>query len=711
MKVTDSAASQYSERDLPFRQVAQDLPTPCWISDAEGSIIWVNTAWVAYTGMDVEAIRTQGLERLHDPDLFPAVRERWADAKLQGAPAEMVFPLRGRDGKLRPFLTRVVPVRDSEGVVRRWFGTNTDITVQSDAEARLLESQHRLELATQAAQLGVWDWDLVQNTFVYSARARDICGFPQTGDITYEHVAAATHPEDYPRTSGMAQRAFDPAIKLAEPYHYRIVRPDGEIRWVLAHGRAVFAREGGAERAVRYVGTLQDVTEHVQLEQSLKDSEALLRSLFDASELYIAVLELTPGSFRYILANKATAEFYGQPPDSAGFDAREIGVPAEEVAAWRATLLEIWTAGAPRTMEYSLDIGRGPGWYVGTYTPLPPGPDGEPRISLVVIDVTARKEAEERQTLLMREVDHRARNVLAVAQAIVQLTKAGDVSSFKRSVQGRIASLARAHTLLAADRWSGADLKRLIEEELAPYGTERPSRLKVAGPSYALEPASAQSVALVIHELATNAAKHGSLARPEGDLVVTWDVNASGLKLVWQEVAAWKVAPDNRRGFGFTMLEQSVVRQLGGQWAVDWTSKGLACTIFLPAGEARPVGEEEAVPRPARNKNVLIVEDEPLIALALEQDLTALGYASATAASLGEADALAADGVFSLVVLDLNLAGESTVDFARELKSKGATIIFCTGYQAVDLPPQLAGSTVLVKPVQRAALAEAITMP
>jgi CheY-like chemotaxis protein len=134
------------------------------------------------------------------------------------------------------------------------------------------------------------------------------------------------------------------------------------------------------------------------------------------------------------------------------------------------------------------------------------------RISGVTMDITDRKEAEERQALLAREVDHRAKNAMAIVQSIVRLTKAGSIASYISIIEGRIKALSRAHALLSNSRWQGADLDQLVDEELAPYRSTHAGRLGISGPKFLLEPTKAQTLALALHELATNAAKYGALS-------------------------------------------------------------------------------------------------------------------------------------------------------------------------------------------------------
>lgn len=218
--------------------------------------------------------------------------------------------------------------------------------------------------------------------------------------------------------------------------------------------------------------------------------------------------------------------------------------------------------------------------------------DGRPRGSVAAfIDITDRKRSEARERLLSREVDHRAKNVLAVVQAIVQLTQAETVAGFRRMVAGRIQSLARTHNLLAENRWEGVELHRLAVDELAPFGlTESdqidPSRFVIEGPIVRLKPAAAQALALVVHELVTNAVKYGALAGPRGHVAIQWafsgNPSADHLVLSWVEQGGLPIAPPGTSGFGWTVIRTSIEDQLGGTLATDWGQDGLRLEMRLP---------------------------------------------------------------------------------------------------------------------------------
>ncbi|HEV2532943.1 sensor histidine kinase [Phenylobacterium sp.] len=198
----------------------------------------------------------------------------------------------------------------------------------------------------------------------------------------------------------------------------------------------------------------------------------------------------------------------------------------------------------------------------------------------MLVDITDRKNAEERQELLTNEVNHRANNLLSVVQSIVRLTRSDDVDSLRDSINGRIQALARAHSLLAKSRWLGADLQRLVSEELAPYMGEE-ARAWVSGTMLPLRPSAAQSVALIVHELVTNAAKYGALSNSGGRVQIEWRRGKEDILIRWREEGGPEVSPPDRRGVGSTVIERAAA-QLEGRVTYGWASSGLIFEFRAP---------------------------------------------------------------------------------------------------------------------------------
>ncbi len=253
------------------------------------------------------------------------------------------------------------------------------------------------------------------------------------------------------------------------------------------------------------------------------------------------------------------------------------------------------------------------------------------RIRGVTLDITERKEAEDRQSLLAREVDHRTKNVLAVVHAIVSLTRAEDIKQFSAAVEGRIQALARAHSLLSDSRWCGAKIGDLIQGELASYRTPNLERVRISGKSLSLHPSAVQALALAVHELAANAAKHGALSAPSGSVEVTWESRDDQLELRWIERGGPRSEPKAQLGFGMRVIKASVETQLSGTVEFDWASDGLQCVICVPCrpkmelfenfwdsiqdsgirhSDARELGSRGRIP---------LVKDESLIGMMMNQ--------------------------------------------------------------------------------------------
>lgn len=210
------------------------------------------------------------------------------------------------------------------------------------------------------------------------------------------------------------------------------------------------------------------------------------------------------------------------------------------------------------------------------------------RISGVTFDITRQRENEERQSLLAREVDHRAKNALTVVQAVVRMTRANDMDGYVSAVEGRIQALSQAHNILADSRWAGASLKRLVEEELAAFNNEDGARFNLSGPDILLMPDKAQSLALSLHELTTNAAKYGALSVENGSVDVSWSISDDGtLSINWREKGGPPIVEPTRKGFGTRILFAGVEQQLNGKAEMDWQPDGLVCRLSIPRAQQR----------------------------------------------------------------------------------------------------------------------------
>jgi PAS domain S-box-containing protein len=196
-------------------------------------------------------------------------------------------------------------------------------------------------------------------------------------------------------------------------------------------------------------------------------------------------------------------------------------------------------------------------------------------------DITERKRTEAQITNLAREAEHRTKNILSTVLATVRLSHSDTVDDLKQLIEGRINALAKVHALFVQSRWAGAELRSLVTQELLPYRDETEARVRIDGPAVMLEPYSAQAIAITLHELATNAAKYGSLSAADGRVEIAWSRMADGrLSLRWIELGGPTVTPPTRRGFG-TRIMENIIAQLNGEVRFDWRGQGLGCEIAL----------------------------------------------------------------------------------------------------------------------------------
>ena len=267
-----STAELLEAREAELHTLANSIPQLAWIADATGAITWYNQRWYDYTGTTPDAMLGWGWKAVHDPELVDGIAERFAASVAEGQPWEDTFPLRGADGVFRWFLSRAQPLRDARGRVVRWFGTNTDVTEQrqllaarDEALERLVQSQARHRLALEGGRMGTWEWDITTDHLNGDERVYDLWG---TRPGAVESVAAfyerLVHPDDLPNLQATVAEALAEGDDYA--YDFRIVRPDGRVRWLANRGRVVRDADGTPRRMF---GLSFDVTDRREAEQEL----------------------------------------------------------------------------------------------------------------------------------------------------------------------------------------------------------------------------------------------------------------------------------------------------------------------------------------------------------------------------------------------------------------------------------------------------------
>jgi len=342
-------------------------------------------------------------------------------------------------------------------------------------------------------------------------------------------------------------------------------------------------------------------------------------------------------------------------------------------------------------------------------------------------DITERKQAEATQQLLIGELNHRVKNILASVQAIAQhtLRSTKDPAAFAESFLGRIQSMSRVHSLLTATTWKGAELRALIRDQLLHRAVDE-TRITASGPLVHLEPQMTLHVALMLHELGTNAVKYGALSVLAGRVTIGWTVEDQTLKLRWEERGGPPSKAPATRGFGTTLIEQSAksegesARMLATAYGVVWE-----ITLQLPrplaANETGSPSAPELVRQTGRHllqiidplqgklagKRFLVVEDEPLVALDLSASLQEAGAeVVASTGSASKAVEIIEGQQLDAALLDGNLSGRPVDDVAAALTRRSIPFAFVTGYGRESLPQAFRTATLLAKPFSKSQLLE-----
>ena len=393
----------------------------------------------------------------------------------------------------------------------------------------------------------------------------------------------------------------DGATTLQERFwsatHTPIHDGDGRIVYILQHTTDItelelLRRNAGASRqkALDYIlgGDVLNRAEHVQqANRQLESERDRLLEMFMQAPGFIALLSGPDHVFQ--MHNAAYADLIGH-RDIAGKPIREA-LPEVVGQGYVDFLDSVYVTGEPhegRTSRVQLQRTAGSPletvWLDFIYQPVRDESGRVPGIFVQGHDVTETVRSAERQKLMIDELNHRVKNTLATVQSIAMQTARShtDPRTFAESFQARLLALSHTHDLLTRSHWEGAGLDAILQHETEAHGSHRVS---VTGPHVALEPAAALSVGMIFHELATNAAKYGSLSAPDGRILVDWalaDQMRPRLHLVWREIDGPPVPAPSRRGFGSRLIERSVRHDLAGEVELDYAHDGFVATFSIP---------------------------------------------------------------------------------------------------------------------------------
>ncbi len=460
---------------------------------------------------------------------------------------------------------------------------HTLLKIKSDLEV----AQERVELALAAgAIVGTWIWHVPSDTVTTDDRFAETFGLdPERGraGMPLAEVSASIHPED----AGRVKTLIEQALREGGSYRaeYRARHSNGQYRWVEASG---YCELDSAGQAVRFPGVLMDIEQRRRIESDLKRREADLALLLDSTaDGFYAVDKAgcttrCNAAFLRMLGFESEDQVIGKQLHDLIHHSHADGspYPREDCPIYHVAR----TGEAAHVSDEVFYRTDGTSFPV-EYWVRPVVWKGELQGAVCnILDISERKRAEEARQLLMRELNHRVKNLFAIVAGMIKMTArhAESVEDLSQALGGRVMALSRAHELISSsitsrqshEAFSGLD--RLIEVVLAPYAEARDGALRLEGPTVEIGPTATTGLALILHELATNSAKYGALSAPEGIVTVRWAVAEETMTLTWTETGGPEVrgAPD-QTGFGSQLARLSATGQLGGSIEFAWVRDGV----------------------------------------------------------------------------------------------------------------------------------------
>jgi PAS domain S-box-containing protein len=545
--------------------------------EPDGTFRYVNTAGYELMEFD-EAVMGSRWSELWPDDGHQAV-EGALDEARQGQPSRFTGLCPTRKGTPKWWDVVVNPVRTESGDLDCFLCIWRDITAWKQAEEALTQSEQRFRaLADTIAQFA---WMAYPSGYIFwhNQRWLDYTGV-DAKDATGNGWQKAIHPDYVDRVGRQLEQALQKGETWQETYPLR--GADGEYRWFLS--RAMPLRDGHG-RVALWCGTDTDITDQRRASQRLFKQQRVIELSHEA----LMVWDLDEG---IILFNRGCENLYGfKKSEALGLVSAELlrtQYPMSREAmlahlategAWTGEVLQLAKDGSEIWVDTRLELVR---------------TGGRRLVFETNRDITERRKADEIRNLLVGELNHRVKNTLAIVQSIASQTArtTSTIDQFIGRFNGRIQSLSSAHHMLTEAHWSGASLRELITSQIAVSAGEA-RNITISGPDVFVPPQTALQMTLMLHELATNAIKHGSLSRPAGRVNISWTSSLGAephINLTWIERGGPPVTPPVARGFGTLLLERSGKLPHLKAW-LEFDPEGVVCRIeaaIIAAREDQP---------------------------------------------------------------------------------------------------------------------------
>jgi PAS domain S-box-containing protein len=517
-------------------------------------------------------------------EIFPDMSPRWREiiarvmAGEELAHEEDFFPRQG--GRTHWIRWSMKPWRTADYRIGGAMLFAESITEQVEARRALAESEARFRVTFENAPVGIAHvapdgrWLRVND-----AMCR-ILGYP-ADELTTKSFQDTTHPDDLAASVARLQHIRDGRFDRFD-VDKRYLRKDGAIIWARLTVSCVRKSDGSIDYLVTVV---EDITARKQAEEELRKSEERFRSSLLSSPLPIVLFD---DQEQILAVSQSWLEKTGYAREELrrmeDWTARAYGERSGEVLDYIRRL--IWTESQGQLSEKTIRTrdGRERLWTF-VCSALGTQSDGRGLFMSMAYDVTDRKAYEEQILFLMREVNHRAKNMLGLVQAIARQTAAREPETFIGRFNERIRALIANQDLLVRNDWQGVDVEDLVRTQLAHFA-DVGSRIAVNGPKLRLNAAAAQAIGLALHELATNAGKYGALSVDVGRVEVHWRFDGYTFMISWAERDGPPVSPPERRGFGSTVVDSMAKLSVGGEVELDYAPSGLRWRLTCPAGKA-----------------------------------------------------------------------------------------------------------------------------